>query len=120
MDNDLILYTTDDGESQLVLRELGGQVWLTQLEMAELYQTSKHVKAVLSDGGLAEGSVVNSKFTTAADGKEYLTQLYVLPKKLQERLEQKRKDKNDHPSGPQIPENIQCQVASASWLEFRS
>jgi hypothetical protein len=84
MDNDLILYTTDDGESQLVLRELGGQVWLTQLEMAELYQTSKqnigkHVKAVLSDGELAEGAVVNSKFTTAADGKEYLTQLYALP-----------------------------------------
>ncbi|MFB9885057.1 virulence RhuM family protein [Balneatrix alpica] len=84
MDNDLILYTTDDGESQLVLRELGGQVWLTQLEMAELYQTSKqniskHVKAVLSDGELAEGAVVNSKFTTAADGKEYLTLLYALP-----------------------------------------
>lgn len=84
MDNDLILYTTDDGQSQLVLRELGGQVWLTQLEMAELYQTSKqnigkHVKAVLSDGELAEGAVVNSKFTTAADGKEYLTQLYALP-----------------------------------------
>lgn len=84
MDNDLILYTTDEGESQLVLRELGGQVWLTQLEMAELYQTSKqnigkHVKAVLSDGELAEGAVVNSKFTTAADGKEYLTQLYALP-----------------------------------------
>lgn len=84
MDNDLILYTTDDGESQLVLRELGGQVWLTQLEMAELYQTSKqnigkHVKAVLADGELAEGAVVNSKFTTAADGKEYLTQLYALP-----------------------------------------
>ena len=84
MDNDLILYTTDDGQSQLVLRELGGQVWLTQLEMAELYQTSKqniskHVKAVLSDRELAEGAVVNSKFTTAADGKEYLTQLYALP-----------------------------------------
>lgn len=84
MDNDLILYTTEDGQSQLVLRELGGQVWLTQLEMAELYQTSKqniskHVAAVLSDGELAEGAVVNSKFTTAADGKEYLTQLYALP-----------------------------------------
>ncbi|WP_286639124.1 virulence RhuM family protein [Thiopseudomonas alkaliphila] len=84
MDNDLILYTTDDGQSQLVLRELGGQVWLTQLEMAELYQTSKqniskHVKGVLSDGELAEGAVVNSRFTTAADGKEYLTQLYALP-----------------------------------------
>ncbi|KZZ05757.1 hydroxyacid dehydrogenase [Oleibacter sp. HI0075] len=84
MDNDLILYTTDDGQTQLILRELGGQVWLTQLEMAELYQTSKqniskHVKAVLSDGELAEAAVVNSKFTTAADGKEYLTQLYALP-----------------------------------------
>ncbi|WP_240616576.1 RhuM family protein [Marinobacter fuscus] len=80
----MILYTTDDGQSQFVLRELGGQVWLTQLEMAELYQTrkqniSKHVKGVLSDGGLAEAAVVNSRFTTAADGKEYLTQLYALP-----------------------------------------
>lgn len=84
MDNDLILYTTDDGESQLVLRELGGQVWLTQLEMAELYQTSKqnvgkHVKAILSEGELAEQAVVNQKFITAADDKEYLTQLYALP-----------------------------------------
>ena len=83
-DNNLILYTTEDGESQLVLRELGGQVWLTQLEMAELYQSSKqniskHVKAVLSDGELAEASVVNSRFTTASDGKKYLTQLYALP-----------------------------------------
>lgn len=33
--NDLILYTSDDGEAQLVLRVLDGQVWLTQLEMAE-------------------------------------------------------------------------------------
>lgn len=83
-DNDLILYTTEDGESRLVLKELGGQVWLTQLEMAELYQTSKqninkHIKAVLAEGELAEQAVVNRKFTTAADGKEYLTQLYALP-----------------------------------------
>ncbi|MHC8347152.1 RhuM family protein [Pseudomonas sp. RT6P73] len=83
-DNDLILYLTDDGLSQFVLRELGGQVWLTQLEMAELYQSSKqnigkHIKGVLADGELAEVAVVNQKFTTAADGKEYLTQLYALP-----------------------------------------
>ncbi len=84
MKNNLILYTTDDGETQLVLRELGDQVWLTQLEMAELYQTSKqniskHIKGVLAEGELAEEAVVNSKLTTAADGKEYLTQLYALP-----------------------------------------
>jgi len=83
-ENDLVLYTTDDGESQLVLRELGGQVWLTQLEMADLYQTSKqnigkHVKAILSEGELAEQAVVNQKFITASDGKDYLTHLYALP-----------------------------------------
>lgn len=82
--NDLILYTTEDGESQLTLRQLGSQVWLTQLEMAELYQTSKqnigkHVKAVLSERELLEEAVVNRKFTTAIDGKEYLTLLYALP-----------------------------------------
>lgn len=82
--NDLILYTTEDGQAQLVMRVLDGQVWLTQLEMAELYQTSKqnigkHVKAIIADGELVEAAVVNQKFTTAADGKEYLTQLYALP-----------------------------------------
>ena len=70
MENSLILYTTDDGTSQLVLRELGGQVWLTQLEIAELYQTSKqniskHVKSVLADAELLESAVVNAKLTTA-------------------------------------------------------
>ena len=37
-DNTLILYTTPDGQAQFVLRELGGQLWLTQAEIAALYQ----------------------------------------------------------------------------------
>lgn len=83
-DNDLILYSTDDGLAQFTLRELSGQVWLTQLEIAELYQTSKqniskHVKAILEEGELSEDSVVNQKLTTAADGKNYKTLLYALP-----------------------------------------
>jgi len=84
MNNDLILYSTEDGQSQFVLRQLGGQVWLSQLEIAELYQSSKqniskHIKSIIADGELAEAAVVNSKLTTANDGKEYLTQLYALP-----------------------------------------
>lgn len=83
-DIDLILYSTEDGMAQFTLREMNGQVWLTQLELAELYQSSKqniskHIQAVLAEGELAEAAVVNSKLTTAADGKEYLTQLYALP-----------------------------------------
>ena len=82
--NSLILYSTEDGLAQFTLREMDGQVWLTQLELAELYLSSKqnigkHIQAVLTDGELAEAAVVNPKFTTAADGKEYLTNLYALP-----------------------------------------
>jgi len=83
-ENDVILYTSEDGMAQFTLRQLGGQVWLTQLEIAELYQTSKqniskHVKGIFSEQELAEEAVVNRKLTTASDGKEYLTQLYALP-----------------------------------------
>lgn len=83
-ENDLILYTTSDGQSQFVLRELGGQLWLTQADIAALYQTtkqniSKHIKAVFEEGELLESSVVNSQLITAADGKNYQTLLYALP-----------------------------------------
>ncbi len=83
-DNTLILYTTSDGQSQFVLRKLAGQLWLTQADIAALYQTtkqniSKHIKAVFEEGELLESSVVNSQLTTAADGKNYQTLLYALP-----------------------------------------
>jgi len=83
-DNTLILYTTPDGQAQFVLRELGGQLWLTQAEIAGLYQTSKqniskHIAAVLAEGELLPEAVVNSQLTTAADGKNYQVQIYALP-----------------------------------------
>jgi hypothetical protein len=74
--NDLILYTTEDGKSQIKLRADLGTVWLTQLEMAELFQTTKqniakHLKAIFSDQELDPNSVVNQQLTTASDGKNY-------------------------------------------------
>lgn len=45
--NDLILYSTEDGKSHFVLHEMGGQAWLTQLELAELYQTTKQKSACM-------------------------------------------------------------------------
>ena len=81
--NDLILYTTDDGKSQIQLRADLGTVWLTQLEMAELFQTSKqniakHLKAVFAEQELTQDSVVNQRLTTAADGKNYQVAHYNL------------------------------------------
>jgi hypothetical protein len=72
----LILYTTDDGKSQIKLRADLGTVWLTQLEMAELFQTTKqniakHLKAIFSEQELELDSVVNQQLTTASDGKNY-------------------------------------------------
>ncbi len=79
----LILYTTEDGKSKIQLRANDHTVWLTQLEMAELFDATKqnislHLKNLFEDGELSEDSVVKESLTTAADGKRYLTKLYNL------------------------------------------
>jgi len=81
--NDLILYTTEDGRSRIQLRAARNTVWLTQLEMAELFDATKqnislHLKNIFEDGELDVDSVVKESLTTAADGKRYKTLLYNL------------------------------------------
>lgn len=81
--NELILYTTDDGRTQLHLRVEGDSIWLSQLEIAELFQTTKqnvslHAKNIFEDSELRQDSVVKQSLTTAADGKNYRTKLYNL------------------------------------------
>lgn len=72
----LILYTSEDGQAQVQLRAEQGTVWLSQLEIAELFLTTKqniakHLKAIFSEKELNEESVVNHWLTTASDGKNY-------------------------------------------------
>jgi len=79
----LIIYTSEDGKSQIQLRADGQTVWLTQLEMAELFSATKqnislHLKNLFEDAELNEISVVKESLTTAADGKRYTTKLYNL------------------------------------------
>ncbi len=81
--SELILYTSDDGKTQLHLRAESGSVWLSQLEIADLFQTSKqnvslHAKNIFADGELLQSSVVKESLTTASDGKKYRTKLYNL------------------------------------------
>jgi hypothetical protein len=81
--SELILYTTEDGRSKIKLRAEQQTVWLTQLEMAELFDATKqnislHLKNVFKEGELIDESVVKESLTTAADGKRYRTQLYNL------------------------------------------
>lgn len=79
----LILYTTEDGRSQIQLRADRQTVWLSQIEMAELFGTSKqnislHLKSIFEDNELRDDSVVKESLITAADDKQYLTRLYNL------------------------------------------
>jgi hypothetical protein len=81
--NNLILYTTEDGRSQIKLRAKDQTVWLTQREMAQLFDVSTdnvglHLKNIFVDGELEIKSVTEESSVTAADGKNYLTKLYNL------------------------------------------
>ncbi|RLA00930.1 MAG: hydroxyacid dehydrogenase, partial [Gammaproteobacteria bacterium] len=81
--SELILYTSEDGCTRLDLRVDGDTVWLTQLEIADLFQTTKqnvslHSKNIFKDQELDENSVVKDSLTTAADGKRYKTRFYNL------------------------------------------
>ena len=67
--SDLVLYTTEDGRSQIKLRAQEQTVWLTQLEMAELFDATKqnislHLKNIFEDGELDANSVVKESLTT--------------------------------------------------------
>jgi len=79
---ELILYTTEDGKTSVQLKAQEETVWLTQMEIADLFQTTKqnislHIKNIFSTNELSE-SVVKDNLTTAADGKRYKTKLYNL------------------------------------------
>lgn len=73
MSNELIIYNTEDGNAKINLKLEDGTIWLSQLEIAELFQSSKqniskHIKAIFSDGELDEKVVVNYKLTTTRHG----------------------------------------------------
>ncbi len=70
---DLILYTTEDGRSQIKLRALEQTVWLTQLEMAELFDATKqnislHLKNLFEEGELGPAATVKESLTVQIEG----------------------------------------------------
>lgn len=81
--SDLILYTSEDGVTRIGLRVEANTLWLSQLEIAELFQTTKqnvslHARNIFAEGELSPDSVIKDSLITAADGKSYGTKLYHL------------------------------------------
>ncbi len=74
--SEIILYTTDDGLTKVNVQLENETVWLTQDQIALLFDKAKstiseHIKHIFEEGELEEKSVVRKFRTTAKDGKNY-------------------------------------------------
>lgn len=80
---ELIIYQAEDGKMRLETRLEDETVWLTQMQLTELFQKSKstiseHITNLFDEGELDPAAVVRNFRTTAADGKSYATTYYNL------------------------------------------
>lgn len=80
---DIILYESGDGNIKVSLFARDGSVWLNQLQLAELFATSKQsisstINNILKDNELDANSVIKDYLTTASDGKNYKVKFYSL------------------------------------------
>jgi hypothetical protein len=81
--SEILIYQSPDGKTRVDVTLADETVWLSQAQMAELFQTTKqnislHVKNVFEENELQENSVVKEYLTTAQDGKRYRTKFYNL------------------------------------------
>lgn len=70
---ELILYTAEDGSAAIQLRADGGTVWLTQAEMAVLFDTTpqnitQHTKAIYAEGELSEPATCKELLQVRQEG----------------------------------------------------
>ena len=69
----LILYTTEDGKSRIQLRAKDHTVWLSQREMAHLFDVSTdnvglHLKNIYEDGELSRGATTEESSVVQTEG----------------------------------------------------
>ncbi len=81
--SNIIIYNTVDGNTSVSLLAKDSDIWMSQIQLAELFATSKqnislHIQNILQDKELKEGSVVKEYLTTAKDGKSYKVSHYAL------------------------------------------
>lgn len=71
--NDLILYTTDDGRTQIKLRAKDQTVWLSQREMAQLFDVTTdnvglHLRNIVEDGELSREATTEESSVVQIEG----------------------------------------------------
>lgn len=73
MSGEIILYTTEDGRSAVQLKAKNGSVWLTQAEIAELFEVTpqaitQHIRAIYDEGEWAEAATCKSFLQVRSEG----------------------------------------------------
>lgn len=73
MSGEMILYQTEDGLARITLRAVDGTVWLTQAEIAQLFDTTpqaitQHIKAIYAEGELVEAATCNELLQVRREG----------------------------------------------------
>src|SRR5680860_46747 len=81
--NQIIIYSSKDGETKIEVKMENETLWLSQKQMAELFGCSLrnigiHLQNVFNEAELSEDSVMKDYFITASDGKKYTTKHYNL------------------------------------------
>ncbi|MBM1143651.1 virulence RhuM family protein [Alcanivorax sp. ZXX171] len=84
---ELILYRSEDGRAEVQLRVEGDTVWLSQVEMADLFQTSVpniniHIKNILEEGELPAEATIKENLIVRQEGARQVQRkvnLYSLP-----------------------------------------
>ena len=80
---DMVIYQSEQGQPEVECVFQGENLWLSQANMAELYQVSKktiseHINNIINDEELDANSVVRKFRTTASDNKNYQVNYYSL------------------------------------------
>ena len=76
-ENKIIIYQTEDGQTQIDVRLENDTVWLTQAQMAELFETDRtsivcHINNVFKEGELEREEVCAKFAHTTLEGKQQI------------------------------------------------
>ena len=74
MENKIILYKDDEGKLSVNERFAGEDVWLTQAQLADIYNTTQqnislHQKGIYADGELDENATRKKFFLVRQEGR---------------------------------------------------
>ncbi|MEE6030879.1 virulence protein RhuM/Fic/DOC family protein [Avibacterium paragallinarum] len=83
MQNQIEIYQSQDGSTQVEVQFNQDTVWLSLQQMADIFGRdksviSRHLRNIFNEGELIKNSVVAKNATTASDGKTYQVEFYNL------------------------------------------